>query len=341
MRIIAFPYRESAYTRAFYATIEEDGIEVLEGDWSARWLRQNVGKDDVVHVHWPSFMYKSAGPYGSVIRAFCRCIVLLLLTKWQTRHFWWTAHNLMPHERCVIPYLDVIARHLVVFLATRIFVHGAEAEAVLVARFPAAKGKCTRIPHGNWIDHYQPSLTREAARMLLDLPAHGFIYLCFGQCKPYKNVDGLIKAFLRMASADDLLLIAGMFPDKSYHAAVVNLANGDPRIRIDARFIPEQEVSRYICASDVMCVPYREILTSGTAMLALTFGKPVISIDRGFLRDVLSQDTGILVNAGNEQALVDALRDIRNRLWSTEDIIRHARQFRFTDAAAAVLNVLD
>jgi len=217
-------------------------------------------------------------------------------------------------------------------------VHGVEAEKVLISRFPRAKTKCVVIPHGNWIDRYRPYQTRESARTTLGLPKDAFIYLFFGQCKPYKNLDGLIKVFTLKASSTDLLLVAGTFSDKSYLSEIINLANGDSRIRIDARFIPDDEVSSYLSASDVICVPYREILTSGTTMLALSFGKPVISINRGFLRDVMSQETGILIEPNDGRELADALRAIRERSWSSEAIIHHARRFSFTDAAKIFLN---
>jgi beta-1,4-mannosyltransferase len=87
-----------------------------------------------------------------------------------------------------------------------------------------------------------------------------------------------------------------------------------------------------------MCLPYREVLTSGATMLALSFGKPVISINRGFLRDVISQETGILIKPNDGQELASALRVVRERSWSSETIIRHAKRFTFTHAAKIFLN---
>lgn len=338
MRIIAFPYHGIAYTSALYSAIEAEGAEVLEADWSGRWLYHNIRKGDVVHIHWPSFMYLTAGTRRAILKSFWKCLLFLAIIRLRKGRIWWTAHNLLPHERCALPSLDLWARHLVVRLATRIFVHGPEAEAVLVGRYPRARGKCVRIPHGNWIGHYLPVLTREEARAKLGLPQDAFVYLCFGQCKPYKNVDGLIRAFRLAAAESDILLIAGGFADQSYLTTITELVDGDPRIRIVARFIADQDVSTYLYASDVMCVPYREILTSGAAMLSLSCGRPVISVSRGAMRDHLSEATGILVQVDDEQALVRALREARERNWSAEEIIRHAQRFSFADAARITLS---
>ena len=257
--------------------------------------------------------------------------------RMRTKKIYWTAHNLMPHDRCVLPWLDTLARHCMIAMVSKIFVHGASAQKVLVDRFPRAAPKCITIPHGNWIGHYPPEQTRETARAALGLPPDAFIYLFFGQCKPYKNLDGLMRIFLKQASRNDVLLVAGGFSDKQYLASIREIAGNDARIRLDARFIPNEEVSSYVMASDAMCVPYREILTSGTAMLALGFGKPVISINRGFLRDVIPSQAGILIEPDNAEQLAQALRTIQEKPWQSDAIIRHAKQFTYEDAAAIFL----
>jgi glycosyltransferase involved in cell wall biosynthesis len=91
-------------------------------------------------------------------------------------------------------------------------------------------------------------------------------------------------------------------------------------------------------ASDVMCIPYREILTSGTTMLSLSFGKPVISINRGFLRDVITESTGILVEPGDDHDLAKALCSVRKKRWNSEAIITHANCYTFDQAATIFIS---
>ncbi|MDR7378954.1 glycosyltransferase involved in cell wall biosynthesis [Rhodoferax ferrireducens] len=337
MRILAFPYRGIAYNDGFYDALSAQGAEVISGEWAGKWLLQNLRKQDAVHIHWPSFLYASSGTSGAVLASFLRFVVLLAVMRMRTKKIYWTAHNLMPHDRCVLPWLDTLARHCMIAMVSKIFVHGASAQKVLVDRFPRAAPKCITIPHGNWIGHYPPEQTRETARAALGLPPDAFIYLFFGQCKPYKNLDGLMRIFLKQASRNDVLLVAGGFSDKQYLASIREIAGNDARIRLDARFIPNEEVSSYVMASDAMCVPYREILTSGTAMLALGFGKPVISINRGFLRDVIPSQAGILIEPDNAEQLAQALRTIQEKPWQSDAIIRHAKQFTYEDAAAIFL----
>lgn len=338
MRIFAFPFHGPAYTEALNAELRAQGAQVLRGDWEDGLILKNLRPGDAVHFHWPSYLYKQEGTPIRIARSFFKFVLRLILVRSKTKEIWWTAHNLLPHERCAIPLLDVLARHLIIRMSSRVFIHGAEAEKVLLERFPAARRKCVRIPHGHWMDLYGPVEAREQARTVLKLPRDAFIYLFFGQCRPYKNLDGLIEVFRRETGAEDFLLVAGNFSDDAYLKAIIELAAGDPRIRIDARFIDDSEIPTYFSAANAMCVPYREILTSGTAMLAFGFGTPVLSIDRGFLRDVVKPDTGILVEPDNAQALAEGLRLLRRGQWSSESIIRHAGRFTFRDAAQTTLN---
>ncbi|HEY9104142.1 glycosyltransferase [Chitinimonas sp.] len=337
MRIVAFPHRGIAYNDAFYAALEQQGVEVVTGEWAGRWLLHSLQPGDIVHIHWPSFLYISHGGYLLVLRRFCRFLFLLLLARWRAGALWWTAHNLLPHERCVLPALDVLARQVVIRLSQRILVHGAEAEAILCARFPAVAGKCVRIPHGNWIDHYPPAPDKTSARAELGLAPGAYVYLQFGQCKPYKNLEGLIEAFARYQAEDAVLLIAGSFADKGYLAQIGDMAAKDTRVRLDARYLPDELLVRYLSACDVVCMPYREILTSGTAMLALSLGRPVLSVNRGFLHEVITPEVGLLVEPGDQAALVAALAQVRTRRWDEATILAEARRYTFADAAAICL----
>lgn len=332
MRVIAFPCNGSAYTHAFYRTLK-DRVEVVPGDWSGKWLWVNLRRDDVVHVHWPSFYYGAKGGLLNVSWRFIRFVLFFSLIKIRVRAVFWTAHNVLPHERCVIPKVDLWARLLIIKLAHRIFIHGLEAEKVFTDRFPYAAHKTVNIPHGNWLGYYSEAPSKSSARQRLGLPDQAFVFELFGYCQPYKNVHGLVRAFTRMATASDYLLIAGQFSSAAYREEIERLAADHANIRIDSHFIPSAEVPVYTSACDAICVPYQEVLTSGTAMLALTYGRPVLSIDRGFLRDLVTPGAGILIKPGEEDALVEGMLRVKQTVWSETRIRSHAQSFEFSHAA--------
>jgi glycosyltransferase involved in cell wall biosynthesis len=189
------------------------------------------------------------------------------------------------------------------------------------------------IPHGNWIGFYPQSESKEEARRSLGLSGSGFVFLFFGQCKPYKNLEGLIDAFGKVAYQDDTLLIVGSFADEAYLQSIQRKIAGDGRIKLTPGYVADAYVARYLLACDAMCMPYNEILTSGTTMLAMSFGRPVLSIDRGFLRDVMTPDCGLLIEPNNAEALEKGLTDLRDRKWKESEILMIAEKFTYAEAA--------
>lgn len=341
MRIIAFPLSGIAYNDSFYSAIASKGVTAIEGHWEGRWLLSNLKPGDVVHFHWPSFLYRPHGPFSAIAKGFIRFVILLFVCRLKTRRIWWTAHNLYPHQRSRLPILDVFARRLLIGLSEGVLVHGKEAKKLISNEFPAAAYKCLNIPHGHWIEKYPEGPGSDKAREKLGLHRQTkCVYLLFGQCQPYKNIPTLIHAFREVAREEDILIIAGRFSSDDYLNEVVSAANGDSRIRIDNRFIPDCEVPLYFNAANLMCIPYSEILTSGSAMLALGYGVPVISIDKGYLSEFVPSSCGILIESANFAQLCNALRRARNNQWNRAEIIKHARNLSFDDAADIFIDAL-
>jgi glycosyltransferase involved in cell wall biosynthesis len=58
----------------------------------------------------------------------------------------------------------------------------------------------------------------------------------------------------------------------------------------------------------VVALPFLEIFTSGSVLLAMSFGRAVIAPRRGCVTDVLDEAGGILYDADDPQGLEGALR---------------------------------
>lgn len=215
-------------------------------------------------------------------------------------------------------------------------VRGLSPSAMLAARYPAARKKTVIIPHGYFIGFYPNSISRDSARDHFGFNASTFVYLFMGLCKLYKNLDGLMQAF-RHIQGDTVLLVAGMFQDRVYEALVRDMSFTDSRIRIDTRFIPDDELQFFPGACDAVVIPYREILTSGSTVLAMSFGRPVVTIDRGFLHDVVVEGTGVLYDPDSTGGLARALTTVTSQKWDENFIREHISQFRFEDAAQTFL----
>ena len=331
----AFP-RAGFYGDCLYAPLEAMGVRVLEGDYSAAGLAA-IAPGDAVHLHWPSHLY-SVGPskldYARHFMSF----------EWRLRRLhargvriFWTAHNLYPHERSPLPGVDRRVRELVIGLAERIFVHGPSAEAVLCTEFPKTRGKCVQIPLGGFAAYYANDLTRAEARARLGLAEGEFAYLFLGQWRPYKNLPLLIESFARLEEPATLLL-AGNAPARlaeEVRELVARLGRG--RIRAVPGRVPDDELQMWCKAADAMVLPYREILSSGAAVLALSFGCPVVAPRVGHLRDLIDPSNGVAYEPAAVDALLEAMRAVRKQDYDRARIACVMNSVRWNESARATL----
>jgi beta-1,4-mannosyltransferase len=134
------------------------------------------------------------------------------------------------------------------------------------------------------------------------------IFVYFGGIRPNKGIDRLIEAFSRLPDKDIRLVIAGKpSPPVEYFHRVHYLVSQDQRIHLIAEFIPENEIQIYLNAADVVVLPFERILSSGSVMLALSFGKPVIAPTLGCLTELITSEVGILYDPSYDRGLYDAL----------------------------------
>jgi len=62
-------------------------------------------------------------------------------------------------------------------------------------------------------------------------------------------------------------------------------------------------------ACDVVVLPFHDILTSGSALLAMSFGKPVIAPRLGCIPEVLDSEGAFLYNYKEREGLLKAIQE--------------------------------
>jgi len=214
----------------------------------------------------------------------------------------WTVHNLLPHER-LTPLLDRMFRLLLIKKGDGIIVHCNEALNKVIATFGRPK-RAVVIPHGNYDGCFPPLPQRLFARTKLGLPSEGVIFLCFGLIRGYKGHLELIHQFHRLASKATLVIAGYSEPDMGKE---IRRESEGKSIQLFLRHIENEELPLFFSAADVLVTPYRDILTSGVAILGLTFGVPVIAPTIGCLPELLADGAGLLYDPSNNEALSEAL----------------------------------
>jgi len=263
----------------------------------------------VLHLHWV-FAFSLPGARGfPAMRGVAQAwfLVVLRVCRMAGMHLVWTAHNVLPHEPVFAD--DVSARRALVEASDLVLVHSQSTLDELAA-LGAVPRRNAVIPHGP----IGPSLAAGSLRTpgAGDRPRE---FLFFGRIREYKGVDDLLAAFLAMP--DDIaahLTIAGECDDPGRRSRLHTLARrGGARVLLRLDYVPGDEVAQLLGAADVVVLPFQQVSTSGSAMLALSHGRPLIVPDLAGLTDL--PDQAVLRYDGEVAGLVDALV----RLACTDD----------------------
>jgi glycosyltransferase involved in cell wall biosynthesis len=253
----------------------------------------------------------------------------------------WTAHNLYPHNR-THQALDHECRLALCRLTTAVIAHCETAAGAVRQAFGRQDGLFI-IPHGHFIDVYPTLFSREEARSQLGLPADAFAYGFFGSIQPYKGFESLIDGVARL-SGDDAWLVAAGSGVEPYLESVRARAAQHPRTILRTyRRAPSEDIALIMQAADVVTLPFVATMTSGTLMLALSWGRPVIAPALGCLPETVAPEAGILYDPTAPDALYEALLAIRDRdlRVAGSAALASARRFDWDRIAGLTLEAYD
>jgi glycosyltransferase involved in cell wall biosynthesis len=116
----------------------------------------------------------------------------------------------------------------------------------------------------------------------------------------------LVEAFDEVEDSDARLLVVGKPTDEREAERIERLASGRSRVQTEFRFVPENEVQTYLNAADALVLPYQSILTSGTAVLGMSFGTPVVGPATGCIPEYLDEQLELLYDPERE-TVADAM----------------------------------
>jgi glycosyltransferase involved in cell wall biosynthesis len=291
MRIVAYPAYWNRTLNPYNALLYEYMSPLVGQISEYAPLRAMPRGVDVFHVHWPDRVIIG----GSFSRRLARSLLFLgrlaLVRSCGTKVVW-TVHNLKPHE----PASSLISAFFwPIFLRMldgAIYLSEAS-RAQAFDHYPALQQKRSAvIPHG----HYRPMIAsagglpgRREARQALGLPEDKFVFLNFGQIRDYKNIPQLVGEFASLSRGDLTLLVVGSAAGNDALAAECRKAAGDADVRFEFRHVPDELLLKYIAASNVVVLPYRQVLNSGSVLMALSANRPVIAPRSGSIAEIADQ----------------------------------------------------
>ncbi|MEZ5824348.1 MAG: glycosyltransferase [Geminicoccaceae bacterium] len=218
----------------------------------------------------------------------------------------WTVHNTEPHENAEPAVFDRLSRAIAA-RAEAVIVHSGSAGEFAIERFGVDTDRLIVEPHGNYRPIYSVEEDSAAAKKRLGLPDDGkTVFGIIGNIRPYKNAPLLLEAFSALPRGQGRLLLSGR-QEPALPLTRLPQAVRSELVMFDS-VVSDEDMPTHIAACDVIVLPYRRILTSGSVMLALSLARPVIVPDVPPLRETVRDgETGYLFTPGDSASLRGAL----------------------------------
>lgn len=325
MRVFITPFFEgNQFLELLESNLQNRGISV-EHSSSARPLAFPLigairSDSDVFHLHWthPYFLF---GKYKWIYRLpfiYCICWFFALVFVSQVvlasrfcDRVVWTIHNRCNHENRYEEMDRWVSRH-VFSVADSVQVWDENTEREIATYLDVETSKMVRIPHGSYLPLYpaEDQLSKTSAREALRINSEERVCLYFGIIRPYKQVPRLIDVWDELNPDEAKLVIAGNPKCNNLAAAIEAKAANRDDVITDLRHIPDAEVSRYFAACDHVICPYRDILSSGTVVLAMSMGRAFVAPDMGAISSL--DPGGNVVYNSLRNGIVTALSSSRS-----------------------------
>lgn len=230
------------------------------------------GGYDVFHVHWPEVLFtrdkRSSHLYRRLITT--ALLIRLRLTRTPVVRTWHNTDRPDGLSRWDHLMLDEFDRRT----AIRIVLN-AQSE-------PPEDAPAALIPHG----HYREWFARfPSSRTVPGRVAY------VGLIRRYKGVEQLVRAFRDVRRPSASLTVSGKPSSTELADTVTAIADGDDRITLSFEFLEDPDFAREITAAQLVALPYAHMHNSGTALAALSLGRPVL-VPENPVNLALSEEVG-------------------------------------------------
>lgn len=242
-----------------------------------------------------------------------------------------TIHDILPFNK---KFYDYYFHKKIYNLADGLIIQTEENVNRFCELFPDNDTLRCMIPHGHFME-YSQTIDKDEARKKLKLPDDKFIFLFFGQIKKVKGLDVLLNAYAELLNKnpdikdDVLLVVAGnMWKDSvEKYKSIIKEKGINNSVRMDIRYIPDNEVDLYYSASDVCVLPYLNVYQSGVLQLTYAHHKAAIVSDITAFTDIVNPERGFICKAGNIEDLKNTMMDAYTRRCELDDMAEQGYRY--------------
>ncbi len=270
-----------------------------------RYLKTASHVDERVwHVHWLNVVLSGAKTREEAqqrVDSFTRSLDAM---QKQGVRIVWTMHNVLPHES-VFEDLEIKLREIICERAEMIHIMNPASAEAAAPYFALPAEKLVRVEHPGYQGYYPQRFSRAGARAMLGFAPQERVSLVLGAIKPYKGlleVAGVFDDISRAHPRKVNLLIAGGAGNDKGTRELLDLAALHPAIHVLPERIVPEDVYTLFAAADTAIIPYKASLNSGSLVLALSMGVPVIASSTAGSTHLLADGAGVVYDTHEQLA---------------------------------------
>lgn len=335
MKILVYPQDKNPYQGLLYSNMQNCEAAYLPQPTASHTVnllfiplllaKYRLRGFEIFHLHW---LYNFRSPIHRLDNTLIRtlmtlyfCIVLATV-KLMRYKLVWTIHNVIPHEKTFV-FQDLTLRLLAKLCDLKI-AHSAQTLDVM-RMLKMSTTNTQVIPIGTYTNIYENGITREAARKRLGLKGDAFILLFIGMIKPYKGVTKLLETFTKLNLENTKLVVAGQC-DNEMLTNEINKYKGNPNVLLKLGYIHDNEMQVYLNSCDVVALPFEQVTTSGSVLLAFSFSKTVIAPHIGSIRDI-PNELGFFYDEVNNTLASSLLKAYKKNPTNLEKMGKEANNY--------------
>ncbi|SLN50253.1 glycosyltransferase family 4 protein [Ruegeria meonggei] len=263
-------------------------------------------ENGIVHIHWDDRLFPASAESGSQPdQGFLRTRDALKQFRANGGRIIWTIHNRFAHSQTSENDGLKAVREQLVKLVDLIHVHTPHAKRYMIEEFGADSDRIRLIPHPSYLGVYEPEDTTLNRPMALRDTSR---FLTFGAMRGNRELDRLEFAARKLANRGFDFRLAVIGRTVRANRRLLRQMNANPYVTVTPERIPDSQIPGVFSAANAYVLPSTRTFTSGTAMLAQSFGLPIIGPDIEPHRQTTpSECHDLLYPIGNPRGLIRML----------------------------------
>ena len=220
----------------------------------------------------------------------------------------WTIHNQFPHNNKYI-FLNRTVRKYIAHIADKLQVHCKSAVNIMMPVLNVNESKFFIIDHPIFpveiIEKDKSSALLNQKYFPNKIKSEDILFLMFGEIAEYKGIKKVVEIFNSLEEKKKLL-IAGIVKKghmKNYKEILSSIKNQN-QILICNKRIPDEDAMLFLNSCDYALFNFKEVLTSGSVFLALSYKKNIIVPSKGCLKELKGDN---IIHFENEEELNNIL----------------------------------